>query len=161
MARNGSGTAGVCAFVSVWGQGRLFCVEGVCVVREWNDIDIELAKFLLEKVDGKENSWTYTYKEVAKEMENRVGRPINPHFGLSHPLGVVAEICFDLDLPLLTALVRHEGKKESIGEGFYSIACELKPQYKDVEPFKAWKQELAQIRQCKDWSALRDYLNRL
>ena len=130
-------------------------------MREWKDIDIELAKYLLEKVDGKKNSWTYTYKDGAQEMEKRLGRPINAHFGLSHPLGSVAEICFDLDLPLLTALVRHDGQKETIGEGFYGIACELKPQYKEVEPFQAWKQELAQIRQCEDWSALRNYLNRL
>lgn len=128
---------------------------------ELSDIDIELAKFLLGKVDGKKNTMTFTYKEVAGEMEKRLGRPVNAHFGLSNPLGKVVELCFEFDLPLLSALVRHEGKKESIGEGFYSIACEFKPQYKAIEPYQAWKQELALIRQCRDWSALRNYLNKL
>ena len=71
------------------------------------------------------------------------------------------ELCFDLDLPLITAIVRRKGTKEGVGDGFYALACDLKPQYKELEPLKAWKQELMQIRQCDDWSALRDYLNRL
>ena len=128
---------------------------------ELEDIDIELARFLLEKVDGKKNSWTYTYKEVADETSKRLGYQVNAHFGLSRPLGNVMELCFDLGLPFLTALVRHGGKAESIGEGFYNFACELRPQYRNMEPYKAWKQELALIRQCENWTALRSYLNKL
>ena len=45
------------------------------------DIEIELAKYLLEKVDGVKYPFTYTYKEAALEL------------------------CFDLRLPLLSALL--------------------------------------------------------
>ena len=129
---------------------------------ELKDIDIELAKLLLEQVEkegARDLNWTY--EDVASELSKRLGRSINAHFGLRVPLGVVMELCFDLDLPLITAIVRRKGTKEGVGDGFYALACDLKPQYKELEPLKAWKQELMQIRQCDDWSALRDYLNRL
>lgn len=34
------------------------------------DIEIELAKYLLEKVDGVKYPFTYTYKEAALELKN-------------------------------------------------------------------------------------------
>lgn len=123
------------------------------------DIDIELAKFLLAKVE--EHGYKWTYKEVAIELSKRLGRPVNAHLNLTRPLGNVMELCFDLNLPLITAIVFRGGTKENVGDGFYKLACELKPQYKTIEPFQAWKQELALIRQCGDWSALRNYLNKL
>lgn len=130
--------------------------------KELKDIDIELAKLLLEQVEregARDLNWTY--EDVASELSKRLGRPINAHFGLRVPLGVVMELCFDLDLPLITAIVRRKGTKEGVGDGFYTLARELRPQYKTMEPFQAWKQELDLIRQCGDWSALRNYLNKL
>ena len=131
------------------------------MMQGWKDVDIELAKFLLEKVDGKANSFTYTYKDTAEALSEKLGRPINPHFGLRYPLGRIMERCFDLGLPLITVLVRHSGKKESVGEGFYSLACELQPEYKKLTPEEALKKERLRVRECKDWSPLRDYLNKL
>lgn len=122
------------------------------------DIDIELAKFLLAKVE--EHCYKWTYKEVAIELSKRLGRPVNAHLNLTHPLGNVMELCFDLNLPLITAIVFRCGTKENVGDGFYKLACEFKPQYKAMEPYDAWKQELSLIRQCEDWSALQDYLNK-
>lgn len=127
--------------------------------KELKDIDIELAKFLLAQVE--EHCYKWTYKEVAIELSKRLGRPVNAHLNLTHPLGNVMELCFDLNLPLITAIVFRGGTKENVGDGFYKLACELKPQYKAIEPYQAWKQELALIRQCRDWSALRNYLNKL
>lgn len=126
------------------------------------DIEIELAKYLLEKVENGKYPSTYTYKEAALELEKRLGRPVNAHFGLRHPLGKVLELCFDLRLPLLSALLYKNtgGKRQGAGEGFYTLAREYKPQYRDMTPFDAWKQELALIRACKDWTPLRNYLDK-
>ena len=124
------------------------------------DIDIELAKFLLEKVDGKKSTFTYTYKETAEALSKRLGREINPHFGLRYPLGRIMELCCELDLPIITVLGRHAGKKESVGEGFYSLACDLRPEYKKLSPDAVLKKERERVQQCEDWSALRDYLNK-
>lgn len=133
------------------------------MVKLQKDIEIELAKYLLEKVEGVKYPSTYTYKEAALELEKRLCRPINPHFSLRYPLGKVLELCFDLKLPLLSALLYKNtgGKQQGAGEGFYTLACEFKPQYKDMPPFDAWKQELALIRACKDWTPLRNYLDKL
>ncbi|MCI8848714.1 MAG: hypothetical protein HFF86_05485 [Oscillibacter sp.] len=123
------------------------------------DIDRELAWFLLERVENKQYTWTYS--EVADALSERLGRTINAHFHLSRPLGTVLLLCFDLDLPLISAVVRHGGtNRQTIGHGFYELACEVKPQYKTMDSFQAWQQELALVRACKDWSPLRNYLTR-
>lgn len=94
--------------------------------------------------------------------KNGWATPSTRIFGLRHPLGKVLELCFDLRLPLLSALLYKNtgGKRQGAGEGFYTLACEYKPQYRDMTPFDAWKQELALIRACKDWTPLRNYLDK-
>ena len=126
------------------------------------DIEIELAKYLLEKVEHVKYPATCTYKDAVLELGKRLGRPVNAHFGLRHPLGKILELCFELDLRLLSALLYKStgGKQQGAGEGFYTLAREFKPQYKDMSPFDAWKQELALIRACEDWTPLRNYLDK-
>jgi len=70
------------------------------------DIDLELAWFLLERVENKQYTWTYS--EVAGALSQRLGRTVNAHFHLSRPLGTVLLLCFDLELPLISAIVRHK-----------------------------------------------------
>ena len=43
------------------------------------------------------------------------------------------------------------------GEGFYRIACELKPEYKDWTEADAWRNENKLVRECKDWDRLKAY----
>ena len=100
-------------------------------MENFTDIDYELACFLLECVEQKRYTWTYA--EVAEVLSERLNRPVNAHFHLNHPLGKVVYLCFDLDLPFLSAIVRH----------------------KAMEPYRAWQQELALVRSCRDWSPLR------
>ena len=128
-----------------------------------DEIDIELAKCLLEKVENENYPMPCTYKDIAIELEKRLGRPVNAHFNLTRPLGNILELCFELNLPLITALVRRDtkGKTQGAGEGFYTLASELKPQYKNMTSFEAWKKELSLIRECKDWTKLRKYLSDL
>jgi len=123
------------------------------------DIDWELADFLLDIVINKRGN--PTYKEVAEELTKRLGREINPHYSLGHPLGVVSTVCFELGLPLISARVIYSGNTSSqaVGEGFYPFACQFRPEYKKMTPVDAWKNELKLIRECPNWHRLRDYLD--
>lgn len=126
---------------------------------ELKDIDRALAEFLLENVQKKQGN--PTYKEVADALSKRLGRTINPHYNLADPLGVVSTLCFELGLPLISARVIYSGatSAKNIGEGFYPLACELKPEYRSMEPIAVWKQELKLIRECDNWNRLREYLD--
>lgn len=123
------------------------------------DIERELAEILLDNVLSKKGK--PTYKEVAIELERRLGRSVNAHYSLSNPLGKISSICFDLGLPLISARVIHSTgtNAQVIGGGFYELACDLKPQYKTMSPMDAWKAELQLIRNCQEWYKLRNYLD--
>ena len=123
------------------------------------DIEKELAEILLDNVVTKKGK--LTYKEVAIELEQRLGRPVNAHYSLSYPLGKVSEICFELGLPLISARVIHSSgiNAQVIGGGFYDMACVLKPGYKTMTPMDAWKSELRLIESCQEWYKLRDFLD--
>ena len=125
---------------------------------ELKDIDKALAEFLLENIQKKQGN--PSYKEVAKELSVRLGRTINPHYNLAVPLGTVSTLCHELGLPLISARVVYSGATtaKSVGEGFYPFACELKPEYRNMDPILAWKTELKLIRECTDWSKLQRYL---
>ena len=123
------------------------------------ELDRELATILLEAVQRRE--FYVTYKEVAARLSQRIGHKVNPHFGLANALGTVSTCCFELGLPLISAIVRYSGTNNvaTVGEGFYPLACELKPEYREMDPTSAWKAELNQVRQCTEWSRLSDYLS--
>ena len=125
---------------------------------ELKDIDKALAEYLLEIILKKQGN--PSYKEVAAALSVRLGRPINPHYNLSVPLGNVSELCHELGLPLISARVVYSGatSAKNVGEGFYPFACQLKPEYKNMAPEQVWKQELKLIRECSDWSKLQHYL---
>ena len=127
-------------------------------VIELKDIDKALAEYLLEIILKKQGN--PTYKEAAEALSLRLGRPINPHYNLSVPLGNVSELCHELGLPLISARVVYSGatSAKNVGEGFYPFACQLKPEYKNMAPEQVWKQELKLIRECSDWSKLQRYL---
>lgn len=125
---------------------------------ELKEIDKALAEYLLEIILKKQGN--PSYKEVAAALSVRLGRPINPHYNLSVPLGNVSELCHELGLPLISARVVYSGatSAKNVGEGFYPFACQLKPEYKNMAPEQVWKQELKLIRECSDWSKLQHYL---
>ncbi len=83
---------------------------------------------------------------------------INPHYGLSVPLGNIAILCHELGLPLLSVRVQYKEMSSKTAEGFYTIAYELKPEYKDISPNETRSRELQLTRECKDWSKLEQYL---
>lgn len=123
------------------------------------DIDRELADILLENVLNHKGKLTYT--EVAEELTKRLNRKVNAHYNLGTPLGNVSTLCFELGLPLLSAWVIYSGATDVkvIGDGFYPFASQFRPEYKNMDPVAAWKNELKLIRECSNWHRLRDYLN--
>lgn len=126
---------------------------------ELKDIDRALAAFLLENILKKQGKPSYT--EVARALSEQLGRKVNPHYNLAVPLGTVSTLCYELGLPLISARVIYSGANNvnQIGEGFYPLACELKPEYKSMDPVAVWKKELRLIEACSDWSRLQDYLD--
>jgi hypothetical protein len=126
---------------------------------ELKDIDKALAAFLLENIQKKRGKPSYS--DVAKALSIQLGRKINPHYNLAVPLGNVSTLCSELGLPLISARVIYSGANnlKQIGEGFYPLACELKPEYKGMDPITVWKKELRLIESCSDWSRLQNYLD--
>lgn len=126
---------------------------------ELKDIDKALAAFLLENIQKKQGK--PSYGEVAKALSAQLGREINPHYHLAVPLGNVSTLCYELGLPLISARVIYSSANnlKQIGEGFYPLACELKPEYKSMDPVDVWKKELRLIESCSDWSRLQNYLS--
>lgn len=125
---------------------------------ELKDIDRALAEFLLKNILQKEGK--PTYNEVADALSAQLGRKVNPHYNLAVPLGNVSTLCHELGLPLISARVIYSGANslKQVGEGFYPLACELKPEYIGMEPVAVWKEELRLIEACSDWSKLQKYL---
>lgn len=123
------------------------------------DIDRELADILLQKVLNHGGNLTYT--EVAKELTKRLNRKVNAHYNLGTPLGNVSTLCFELGLPLLSARVVYSGATDAraVGDGFHPFACQFRPEYINMSPVAAWKNELKLIRECQHWHRLREYLD--
>lgn len=124
------------------------------------DIDLALARLLLDTVVKKQGR--LTYKEIAENLSLRLGRKINPHYNLSVPLGNVSMLCFDLGLPLISAnaIYSNATSVSAVGEGFYPFACELRPEYRTMTPVDAWRAELEKIRKCNEWYKLGEYLEK-
>ena len=126
----------------------------------YNYFDLALARVLYQSVKNK--CYRMTYSECAEEMTKLLGEKVNAHGGLRMPLYHVGGLCHELNLPLITAIVRLKSANSSaqVGEGFYKMACEFNPEYKAMEPVDTWKTEMGRVQQCKDWDILDEYLKR-
>ena len=129
-------------------------------MKNYQEIDFVLARVLYRSVTSK--CYNMTYSECAEEMTKLLGEKVNAHGGLRMPLYHVGDLCHELNLPLITAIVRLKNVKTTvqIGEGFYTMACEFHPEYKVMEPVDAWKTELNLVKQCKNWKILDEYLKK-
>jgi len=127
-------------------------------MNNYNYFDLALARVLYQSVNNR--CFRMTYSECAEEMTKILGQKVNAHGGLRMPLYHVGALCNELNLPLITAIVRLKSANSSIqvGEGFYKMACEFHPEYNSMEPIDAWKTEISRIQQCKDWNILDQYL---
>ena len=129
-------------------------------MQKLKDIDYALARILLDSVVNK--TGRLTYKEIAEQLSVKLGRKINAHYNLAVPLGNVSNLCFSMGLPLISATVIYSNATSAaaVGEGFYPMACELRPEYKSITPEAAWKTELKRVLQCEDWDKLDSFLSK-
>lgn len=129
-------------------------------MQELKDIDYALAQILLDSIVNK--SGRLTYKEIAEKLSKKLGRKINAHYNLAVPLGNISNLCFSMGLPLISATVIYSNATSAtaVGEGFYPMACKLRPEYKSLTPEVAWKTELKRVLQCKDWDKLDAFLSK-
>jgi len=117
-----------------------------------------IAKLLVDSAINKKGN--FTYSEISDILEKEHGETVNPHYGLSKPLGNIAILCNELGLPLLSVRVHYKNDTSGrTAEGFYSIACDLKPEYKSMKPNEVRSKELELTRSCSDWQRLLDYLD--
>ncbi|MCL2153723.1 MAG: hypothetical protein FWH57_12355 [Oscillospiraceae bacterium] len=99
------------------------------------------------------------YSDLSKILEREYGEKINEHFGLSKPLGNVATLCNELGLPILSVRIEYKNNPSKTAEGFYDIACKLKPAYKSMKPNEVRNKELELTRNFTEWQLLLDYLD--
>ena len=126
-----------------------------------SDIDIALARVLLER--QKNGSGPLTYGECAAILTENLGRPVHAHGSLRMPLYRVAGLCNDLGVPYLSTLVtlKYQSKKTQVGEGFYKMVCEYHPEYRNMSISDVWKLEYSRLENCRDWSRLEQYLEKV
>jgi len=115
-----------------------------------NTVEILLAKILLESV-GKIRS--YYYKELAEMVTPK----LNPHTQLPNHIGRISELCYELDLPMISAKVIN-ATTNTAGDGFYKLYCSKFPNASKLTPIEVWKNELIKIRECQEWYKLSEYL---
>ena len=99
-------------------------------MNRYQDIDYALAKLLLNRVQAKKG--TISYDDCAKYLSSELDRNVNAHFNLTVPLRHVCDMCFENGVPFLTAFVvyKNDIQGSKAGQGFYTIACEYRPEYK-------------------------------
>lgn len=57
------------------------------------EIDRALIELLLDNIRKRQG--TLTYKEAAESLSQRLGRQINPHYGLAASLGAISTLCLN------------------------------------------------------------------
>lgn len=117
-----------------------------------------IARLLVDSAINKKGY--YSFSELSDILAKNYGENVNPHYGLSRPLGNIAILCNELGLPLLSVRVHYKNDTSGrTAEGFFAIACELKPEYKTMMPNDVRKKELELTRTCTEWQRLLDYLD--
>jgi hypothetical protein len=125
---------------------------------ELSPVEKIIARLLVNSAINKTGN--FTYSELSDILAKDYGENVNPHYGLSRPLGNVAILCSEMSLPLLSVRVHYKNDKTGkTAEGFYAIACELIPEYRSMSPNDVHQKELQRTRDCKDWQRMLDYLD--
>jgi len=73
---------------------------------ELSGVEKIIARLLVDSAINK--SGNFSYSEITDILEREHGEKINPHYGLSKPLGNIATLCNELNLPLLSVRVQYK-----------------------------------------------------
>ncbi|MBE5984525.1 MAG: hypothetical protein E7248_14645 [Paenibacillaceae bacterium] len=108
-----------------------------------------VAKILIKHVSENKGNLIITYGEVSKLTDNAIF-----HRNLRSHLYAIADVCKELGLPHLTAVVCRKGSILP-GDGFFN---EYFPGLNDQEKHDIFVKCLNEIRECDDWSKLIKYM---
>lgn len=101
------------------------------------------------------------YGEVSKIIEQKYGAYLNPHTIIPNIIGSISELCYDLELPLLSAVVVNK-ETQKPGSGFYDVYDKkhhTQIKGNSFQEEKILKQTKREILECKNWGKLAEYLN--
>lgn len=110
--------------------------------KELTKLEKDMIEKMIELVEKSETEETImSYKDLSSEFGIR-----QDHIGKQ--LGHIAEFCFDIGVPPISAIVVNIETKKP-GSGLYEV---LKDKPKDCEEY------IEEAQRCKDWSKLKKYL---
>ncbi len=122
---------------------------------ELNDVEKEIVKELL--ILMKNNQYTITYKELCDKLYENTKIKLNPHTELPRKLGKIGELCFELNLPMINAMVINANTKRP-GDGLKNLLLQLGKNIGLKNSEELFKEEKKHIRECSSWQYLADYL---
>lgn len=111
---------------------------------------------------AKEGQVRISYGELSNLIFKKYSISIDPHTVMRYRLGLISEICFYLDLPMLSVIVINQ-LAQIPKEGFYELYDKLHgTHYRGNEYFeeKIRKEMKQAVIDCKDWDKLLDFLGR-
>lgn len=116
---------------------------------------IEMLQFVIKGIVRIE------YGELSKIIEQKYGAYLNPHTIIPNIIGSISELCYDLVLSLLSAVVVSK-ETQKPGSGFYDVYDKkhhTKIKGNNFQEEKILKQTKREILECKNWGKLAEYLN--
>lgn len=100
------------------------------------------------------------YGELSKIIEQKHKVYLNPHTIIPNIIGSISELCYDLGLPLLSAIVVNK-ETQKPGSGFYDVYDKKHQTSIKGNRFleeKILKQTKRDIIECQNWEKLANYL---
>ena len=116
---------------------------------------IEMLQFAIKRIVRIE------YGELSKIIEQKYGVYLNPHTIIPNIIGSISELCYDLELPLISAVVVNK-ETQKPGSGFYDVYDKkhhTQIKGNSFQEEKILKQTKREILECKNWGKLAEYLN--
>ena len=126
-------------------------------ILEYDERHYALARLLCHFVTS--GKYETTYGECSEILSKQLNRTISAYYHMGKLLLPVAKMCRDLELPLISAIVRHktDGK---VGGNFYTMARALCPEYKGMSDEAILNTEMNRIISCNEWNQLDNYLKK-
>lgn len=100
------------------------------------------------------------YGELAQKVRRNYNINLNPHTEIPYIIGSISELCFDMNLPLISAVVVNKNTQKP-GAGFYDIYDKKHNTHVKGNPIqedKILKTTKREILECNEWNKLAEYL---
>lgn len=100
------------------------------------------------------------YGELAQKVKSNYNINLNPHTEIPYIIGSISELCFDMNLPLISAVVVNKNTQKP-GAGFYDVYDKKHNTHVKGNPIhedKILKATKREILECNKWNKLAEYL---